>query len=153
MNFSIRNPKDFWAGVIYSIVGFAAVYIARDYEMGSAVRMGPAYFPTVLGGLLALVGAAALVRSFITPGEPIGIFALRSTLIVCGATVLFAMLLRGAGFAIALIVLVLVSSYASVKFRWGTAAVLAIGLAVFCALVFLRGLGIPLPLLGSWLGG
>src|SRR3546814_87740 len=60
----IRHPKDFWTGVIFLFVGLAAVILGRDYTMGTAGRMGTAYFPTVLGGLLALIGLVAVVRSF-----------------------------------------------------------------------------------------
>lgn len=149
---SIRNPKDFWAGLIYVALGLAAMYIARDYEMGSATRMGPGYFPTLLSGLLALIGVASLVRSFYSDGSPVGTLALKATLLVCGGTVLFALLLRGAGLIVSIIALVLISSFASVRFRWGPAVLLAVGLTVFCVVVFLRGLGVPMPLVGSWFG-
>lgn len=152
MTTRIRNPKDFWAGVIYVVIALAAMYIARNYEFGSATRMGPAYFPTVLGGLLALVGAASIVRSFVAQGEPIGAFAIKGMVLVCGATVLFTVLLRGAGLMVTLIVLTLVSSYASIRFRWASAIPLAIGLTAFCVLVFVKGLGVPLPLVGHWFG-
>ena len=65
----IRSPKDFWAGLLYAGFGAAAVLIARDYGMGSSSRMGPAYFPTVLGSLLLLIGVASLVRSFFVRGR------------------------------------------------------------------------------------
>lgn len=150
---AIRNPKDFWAGLVYIALGLTAMYVARDYEMGSATRMGPAYFPTLLGGLLALIGLASLLRSFLTDGEAIGGLAFRAALLVCGGTVLFAVLLRGAGLVVSIVALVLVSSYASIRFRWSSAGLLALGLAVFCVLVFVRGLGVPLPLVGSWFTG
>lgn len=153
MTTPIRNAKDFWAGLIYLTIGLAAVFIARGYDMGSATRMGPAYFPTVLGGLLALIGTVAVARSFFSQGKPIGVFAYRAALLVCGGVVLFSVLLRGAGVVIAIIVLVLASSYASIRFRWSWAVLLALGLAVFCLLVFVKGLGVPLPLLGSWFEG
>ena len=54
----IRNPKDFWIGLIYIFFGSSAILIARDYSMGTAIKMGPAYFPTILGGLLLTVGEA-----------------------------------------------------------------------------------------------
>src|SRR4051794_1510715 len=60
----IRNGKDFWAGLMFVGFGAAFVIIARDYPMGEALRMGPAYFPTMLGGLLVLLGMATFVRSF-----------------------------------------------------------------------------------------
>ena len=56
----IRSPRDFWAGVLYAGFGAAAVLMARDFGMGSGARMGPAYFPTVLGSLLFVVGAVLL---------------------------------------------------------------------------------------------
>jgi hypothetical protein len=60
----IRNQKDFWAGLMFLAFGLAFAIVARNYQMGTAVRMGPAYFPTVLGALMALLGAIVLVRSF-----------------------------------------------------------------------------------------
>src|SRR4029453_1837050 len=71
----LRNPKDFWTGVIYLVVGLGAVLLARAYPLGTARRMGPAYFPTVLGYLLAILGLVAVVRAFIQPGAAIGKFA------------------------------------------------------------------------------
>ena|ERR1051325_4150333 len=150
MTLSVRHPKDFWTGIIYVAVGLAAITIARGYGMGTASRMGPAYFPTVLGGALALIGIASIVRSLYTKGQPIGVFAFKGMVLICTATALFGALLRGAGLVPALIVLVLVSAYASVKFRLGVAVLLAIGLTVGCVLVFIKGLGIPLELFGSW---
>jgi hypothetical protein len=150
---SIRNPKDFWAGLIYVVLGLAAVYIAQDYEMGTATRMGPGYFPTLLGGFLALIGVVSLVRSFYVPGEPVGTLALKATLLICGATLLFGLMLRGAGMIVSMIVMLLISSYASVRFRLVPAVLLAVGITAFCALVFVRGLGVPMPLVGSWFGG
>ena len=150
---AIRNPRDFWAGLIYLVIGLSAFYIAQDYEMGTAVRMGPGYFPRVLSILLALIGLAALVRSFIRPGEAVGRLAWRPALLVLGATAIFGLLVRGAGLVLSLFVLVLISAYASRQFRLPSTVLLAAGLAVFSALVFLKGLGIPLPLLGTWFEG
>jgi len=148
----IRHPKDFWTGVIYLFFGIAAIVVARDYPMGTAGRMGPAYFPTVLGGLLALIGAAALVRSFLRDGEKIGAFAVRNLVIVLGAVVLFGVLIRGAGLAPAIIVLTFVSSLASAKFHWRSAALLCAALTLFCYLVFVKLLRLPIPMIGPWFG-
>jgi Tripartite tricarboxylate transporter TctB family len=149
----IRSPKDFWTGLIYIFFGSSAVIIALDYGMGTALRMGPAYFPTVLGVLLALIGIISLVRSFIEPGSPIGGIAFKGLLLVVGSTLVFGFIVRGTGLAVALPVLVIMSAYASVRFRWGPSLTLAAGLTLFCVLVFLKGLGVPLPILGSWFGG
>jgi hypothetical protein len=149
----MRNPKDFWTGVIYVAFGLVAFVIGRDYGMGTALRMGPGYFPTVLSVLLALIGIISLVRSFIEPGSAIGGLTFKGILLVIGSTLLFGFIVREAGLAIALPVFVIISAYASVHFRWGASLALAAGLTVFCVLVFLKGLGVPLPILGSWLGG
>ena len=60
----IKSQKDFWAGLMFLAFGlFFAIYGAAHYQMGTAVRMGPAYFPTLLGGLLTILGAIVLAQS------------------------------------------------------------------------------------------
>ncbi len=67
----IKNEKDFWAGLMFMGFGLAAVIIASlNYQMGTAVRMGPAYFPTVLGGLLAILGFIVFLRAFLSKLPP-----------------------------------------------------------------------------------
>jgi putative tricarboxylic transport membrane protein len=149
----MKNPRDFWTGVIYVAFGAGAVVIARDYGLGSAFRMGPGYFPTVLGGLLIAIGLVSLVRSVIRTGDPLPPARIKGLLAVTAATVGFGALVRGAGLVVALPLLVVVSAAASARFRWGPALALAAGLTVFCTVVFLKGLGVPLPVLGPWFGG
>lgn len=148
----IRNPKDFWSGVIFVVFGLAAVLIGQDYSMGTAGRMGPAYFPTILGGILALIGIIAVVRSMVRPGDALEKFAIKETFLILLAVVLFAILVRGAGLAISVIILVMASGFASVKFRIGPFLAVAVGLAVFAVLVFVKALGLPMPMFGPWLG-
>ncbi|NCW01579.1 MAG: tripartite tricarboxylate transporter TctB family protein, partial [Betaproteobacteria bacterium] len=57
----IKNYRDFWAGILFMAFGLAFIVFARDYNMGTAAKMGPAYFPTVLGGLLSVLGAAITI--------------------------------------------------------------------------------------------
>ena len=153
MALTIRSPKDFWAGLLYGGIGAAAVIIARDYNWGRGGRMGPGYFPTILGALLLLIGIASLVRSFVARGEPIGPIAWKGAAFVTGSTVLFGLLLRPAGLVPALMVLILGSAAASSRFRFEWRALaLMLALIAFCALVFVKGLGVPVPLLGTWFG-
>jgi len=149
----MKNPRDFWTGIIYVAVGAGAVAIARDYGLGTAFRMGPAYFPTVLGGLLVLIGLLSLGRAALRPGEPLPPVRIKGLAAVTIATLGFGALVRGAGLVVALPVLVVVSAAASARFRGGPALALAAGLTLFFAAVFLKGLGVPIPLRGSWLGG
>lgn len=149
----IRSSKDFWTGLIYIFFGVSSILVARDYGMGTGVKMGPAYFPTILGGLLAVVGAIAVIRSFIVPGTPIGAFAFKGLILVSVSTLVFGFVVRGAGVAIALPLLIIISALASARFRWRPTLFMAAGLTIFCVLVFLKGLGIPLPVVGPWFGG
>ncbi len=154
MALAIRSPKDFWTGVIYVGFGAAAWWIARDYSFGTASRMGPGYFPTVLAWLLMFFGVLALLRGLRKAGEPLGKFAWKQALIVLAATVAFGVLLERAGLVLALVVLIVGSAAGSIKFRfdWKAIALAAI-LITFCVLVFVKGLGLPLRILGTWFGG
>ena len=84
---------------------------------------------------------------------PIGSFSIKGLIIVVGSVLLFGLIVRGAGMAVALPLLVVISALASSRFRWIPTLLMAAGLTVFCVLVFLKGLGIPLPIVGPWLGG
>ena len=152
MNPIARNAKDFWTGVIYLFVGSGAFILSRDYGMGTAVKMGPAYFPTLLSLLLMVIGIISVIRSFLKSGTPIGAVAWKGLLLIVASTLLFGMIVRGAGLILALPLLVIVSALASTRFSWKTSLLEAAGITVFCILVFLKGLGVPLPILGSWFG-
>lgn len=150
----IRNPKDFYTGLLYVAFGVAGLVIAQDYGMGVASKMGAGYFPMVLSGLLTLFGVIALVRSFIRPGESLGAFGWKACAHICAGVVLFGALLRPAGLIIALLALILVSASGSAHFKFTWRAALAlVGLIAFCSLVFVKGLKVPMQLLGTWFGG
>jgi putative tricarboxylic transport membrane protein len=121
--------------------------------MGTALKMGAAYFPSVLGALLILIGSISIIRSFIVQGTAIGTLAFKGLAYVIGSVVVFGLTVRGGGLAIALPVLVVISALASSRFRWGSTLVMAFGLTIFCVLVFIKGLGVPLPVIGPWFGG
>jgi len=151
----IRSNKDFLTGIIYLAIGSGAVLIAvlGDYKIGTAVKMGPAYFPLVLSFILILIGLISLIRSFIRQGTPIGAFTVTGLMLVVVPTILFGLLVRKVGLIVVLPMLVIVSSFASRQFKWGPVLALAAGLTIFCTIVFLKGLGVPIPILGSWFGG
>ena len=149
----IKSPKDFWTGVLYFGFGAIAFWVARDYSFGTASRMGAGYFPTVLSGLLMFFGVMALLRGVTKSGAPFGSFAWKPAVIITASTLAFGVLLTRAGLIVSLIVLIFGSASASTKFRFEwRATLLALGLIAFCVLVFIKGLGLPMPLLGSWFG-
>lgn len=153
MHSIIRDPRNFLVGIIFLAIGLAALLLGRDYGMGSAGRMGPAFFPSVLGGVLCVIAAVILVRSLLQPDEPMEPFAVRQGSLVIGSVLLFALVLKGAGLAPAVVVLVLGSGLASGAFHLGRYLAVAVALAAFCCLVFIKGLGLPLAVFGPWLGG
>lgn len=149
----VHQPKDFWSGLIFLTVGAAAMWQAGDYDRGSAGSMGPGYFPTVLGGLLAAIGGACLLRSLLGRREVLGRWALRRAALVLLAVVSFGFLVRGAGLAPAVAVMVLLAGLAHPRFRWAPYGLLALSLAGLCVLLFVWGLGLPVPALGGWFTG
>jgi hypothetical protein len=150
----IRNPRDFWAGAIYLALAAVVLWIGRNYPLGSSARMGPGYFPVALGAILAVFGIVSVGRSFLRPGEAISAFAWRPLVLVLGSVVLFGLLLDRVGVLIALPCLIVVSALASRHSRINVASVSAlVGTVAFCVIVFVKGLGVPMPLIGTWFGG
>jgi len=143
----IKSPKDFWAGAMFIAFGAGMAAIAiKDYQMGNAVRMGPAYFPTVLGGLLAILGLVLLLRALALKGEKIPQFHFRPLLLILAACVAFGYLLKPLGLLGALLVLVFISAYGGHEFKWKEVAVLFVVMFVFSVLVFVKGLTLPFPI-------
>ena len=152
MSSLIKHPKDFYAGLMYAAIGVGAIILARNYTMGTSVRMGPGYFPTVMGGLLTLVGAISMIRAFLHSGEAIKPFYWKELFLVLGSVALFGVLVRGAGLVPSLILLVITSAWASDKFRLKTALLLAVLASLLSAMVFVKGLGLPFSIIGPWFG-
>jgi putative tricarboxylic transport membrane protein len=85
----INNGKDFWAGLMFTATGIFFMVASRAFPMGTAVRMGPAYFPTVLGGLLVVLGVAIVVRAFVSKvHHPLEAFPFRWPLALAGCVLI-----------------------------------------------------------------
>ena len=100
----IRHPKDFYAGLIFIAFGVAAIVIGNNYALGTAARMGPGYFPRILGILLIVLGSALSLRGLRLHGNPIPAWKWRPTLIVLGSVVLFGLIVTHLGLVISTIV-------------------------------------------------
>ena len=84
----VKNGKDFWAGAMFFGFGMSFMLMSQNYPMGSAVRMGPAYFPTMLGGLPAILGAVVFFRAFVSKIEhPLNVFPFRPLLVAASIVV------------------------------------------------------------------
>jgi len=140
----IKSPKDFWAGVMFITFGAGMGVIAlKNYQMGSAVRMGPAYFPVVLGGILAVLGLILLLRAFVLKCDKVPIFHFRPLLFILVACLAFAYTLKLLGLIGATLLLVFISAYGGDEFKLKEVAILYVVLIIFSVLVFVKGLTLP----------
>jgi hypothetical protein len=142
----IRSPKDFWAGLIFIAIGAAFILLSSRYRYGDMHRMGPAMFPTLVGGLLALLGAITALRSLVLAGDPVPRFYARPIAVSLAAIVLFGIALQWLGLVAAVAVLVLVGAYAARDVRPLENNALAVAMVLFSVAVFVWLLGLPLPL-------
>ena len=142
----IKSPKDFWAGLMFIVFGVFFLVVARNYQMGSAVRMGPAYFPTVLGGIMAVLGAIVFFQSLVVDGEKVPKMVFKPIFFISLSLVLFGYLLKPLGFILALVVLIFVCAFGGHEFRAKEVAILTVVLIIFSVLVFVKGLTLPFPL-------
>lgn len=143
----IKSPKDFWSGLMFIGFGlFATIWALTHYQMGTAVRMGPAYFPAVLGGLLAVLGLIVLAGSFAIEGPKIPPLHFRPLVMITAGVLLYGYLMKPLGLVLATTALVYVGALGGHEFRWKEVTILCIVLIVFSVLVFVKGLGLPFPL-------
>ena len=147
------RTKDFWSGMLFLAFGLGILTLARNYPFGSTTRMGPGFLPQVLAALLACLGLLIAVRSCVARRrEEIAGFAWKPLLLVLAAIVLYGLLVRPAGFVAVTFASVLLCARASRHGSLTARLWLAAGTTLCCALIFVTGLGLPLPLLGSWFG-
>jgi len=147
MKREIGNNKDFWAGMMLIGVGTAAIFIARDYRFGSTLRMGPGYFPSVLGGILTLFGLYVMIMGLRSNEKIKGRLSIRALIVLPLAIVLFGILMKHTGFIPALAVLIFGSSAAGRKFKSVEVLLLTLVLTGLSVAVFVWGLGLPYPLI------
>ena len=148
----IRSLADCLAGLMFIGFGAAAVVIGRDYPMGSAMRMGPGYFPLSLGILLIVMGGIIAAKGFLAEaGEPIGGLALRPVILIVAAFIFFGVTVRGLGVVPALFITVLVAALARERTSPPLALATAASLTVVSVLLFIVALQLRLQLWGTWL--
>ena len=149
MRLSVGNPRDLWCGVLFVALGAMAIYLSRNYEMGTALEMGPGYFPTWLGGIMiafgAVIGALAFRREAEAgQGATHGDWALRPWLVLTGALGIYAKLMdAGFGFVPSLMVLIVGCALAHKDVRWIETILLSVFLTAAAVAIFSYGLDLP----------
>jgi hypothetical protein len=146
MNSKLSN-KDVWAGIMLIAIGMGSILIARSYPFGTALRMGPGYFPVILGALLTVFGLFILACG-LRGGERIaGSFSLRALILVPLSLILFGVLMEHGGFVPAMIVLIFGSATAAAEFKFMEALLFSLALTALSVVIFVWGLGLPYPLI------
>jgi hypothetical protein len=148
MQIRIRSKQDFFAGLMFVFFGAVAVIVARNYPMGSAIRMGPGYFPTYLGAILIILGIIIAGRALVAHGEGVEGWAWRPLLMLATAFVAFGALMEElkAGFVVALACVILLASLAGREWKAVEVILLMVGLVGGAVALFIYGLELPYPL-------
>jgi hypothetical protein len=147
LEMQIKNTKDFWAGVIFVFFGIASTVLATNHQIGTAARMGPGYFPFVLGGMMTVLGLIILGKS-LTPharAERITPIHFRPVFFVLLAVVLFGLLLLSFGLVFSTVTLVMLSSLASYEFKLRDAVINSVVLLIISLALFVYFLKIQAP--------
>ena len=160
----IKSERDFFAGLMFLVIGAAFAWGATRYTVGVAARMGPGYFPLMLGVLLAILGAIVLFESMVVEtedGEKIGKIAWRPLGFIVGANIIFGILLGGLpsiklpamGLIAGIYALTLIAANAGDEFDLKEVLVLATVLSVICYLAFIKLLNLQFPVWPAFITG
>jgi hypothetical protein len=142
----IGAPTDFVAGLFYVAVAALGFWLLRDVRLGTSMRMGPGYLPTVLCYLLLAAGLWMIGRSVFTSGGALERWYLRPLAFVLGSLLLFSVSIDKLGLFATIVAMVVVASFATPESRWKEVVIAAIALAAFSAGLFVSALGLGLPI-------
>lgn len=159
----IKSQRDFFSGVLFSAFGAAFAWGATTYEVGNAARMGPGYFPLIVGLLMVFMGLLITIKSLSAEtedGEPIGRIAWRPLVFIIGANLVFGVLLAGIpswglpamGLIVAIFALTFIASLAGDQFKAKEVFVLAVVLAVGSYVAFELALKLNFQIWPAFLG-
>ena len=160
----IKSEKDFYSGLLFMAVGVGFAWGATSYKIGDASRMGPGYFPLLLGVLLALVGALVMFLSLVVEtedGDPVGRIAWRPLIFIILANLVFGVLLGGLpsielpymGLMAAIFAMTFIAAYAGDEFRFKEVLILAIVLAALSYIAFIWLLSLQFPAWPAFISG
>ena len=161
---SIKSQKDFFSGLMFLVVGAAFAWGATSYSVGTGARMGPGYFPLLLGVMLAILGSVVMFYSLVveTPsGDKVGSFAWRPIGYILGSNLAFGVLLGGLpsiklpsmGLIVAIYALVLIASKAGDSYKLRDVLILSTILAVGSYLAFIVLLKLQMPVWPTFIAG
>lgn len=150
----IRNRRDFYAGLMFMVIGGAFTVLAQQYKLGTAAKMGPGYFPTVLGIILFILGAIVLAGALKKKAPILKVDTFQFDVLgyILGAIILFGLALPHLGFVVSLAILILISARASHEFSWRVSIISVIVLAIASWAIFIKGIQLQMPVWPKFLG-
>ena len=143
----VNGPKDLLAGLIFIVFGLATFWKSHDYEVGSALEMGPGYFPAAMGVVLTILGIAAIARGLtLKVADPITPHKLEPLLLIFGGIIAFSLLIETTGLLIAAAVLIALACYRRLRSNPLEVLAIYVGLTGFSAFLFVYLFEMQLPL-------
>jgi hypothetical protein len=143
----LRNPQDAAAGLFLVAVAAFALWQGSDLPLGTLRAMGAGMLPTSLAVIVGGLGLLLVVLAFVAEGPALERWHLRGPLFILGSVIVFALLIRSAGLAVAGPTSMLISCFATEEVRWKEAAIFSIVMTGFCIVLFKVILGLPIPVL------
>ncbi|MES2979540.1 MAG: tripartite tricarboxylate transporter TctB family protein [Pseudomonadota bacterium] len=161
---NIKSQKDFYSGLMFMGVGAAFAYGASTYTVGSGARMGPGYFPLLLGVLMAILGIVITFKALVIEtvnGDKIGKWAWKPLVFIIASNFVFGVLLGGlpafklpaAGLMVAIYVLTFVASMAEPGWKFKNTLALATALAVLSYVAFIVALKLQFQVWPAFITG
>src|ERR1700704_845467 len=144
--FSIRNPRDFWGGLVLIALAILAIWSSRDLPGQRGFAFGPGTAPRLFAGVLAGLGAAIAVVGLITDGPPIEKYRVRGPVFVIVAILCFAGMIRPLGLVPATFLAFVISILGSTEMRWLESFIAAVVMTAFCVGLFVYLLTLPFQL-------
>lgn len=149
----IRNQRDFWAGIMFLVAGLLFIALSQQYQLGTAAKMGPGYFPTVLGGLMGFLGIliswGATARS--NPVTTLTKVGWRELILVLAAVAAFGFLLPRLGMVLSVVALISIAAVAGHEFRLRDTLLSIVVLLIISYGVFVYGLELQFPVWPTFL--
>jgi hypothetical protein len=160
----IKSQKDFFSGLMFTVVGASFAYGATSYNIGTGGRMGPGYFPLLLGVILAILGSAIMFKALVVEtqdGEKIGKWAWKPLFFIIAANLLFGVLLGGLpslgipamGLIAAIFGVTIVASLAGDSFKLKEVLILSVVLSIGSYLAFIMLLKLQFPVWPTFIVG
>jgi Tripartite tricarboxylate transporter TctB family len=143
----LRNHRDLWAGLMFAVIGIIFMILSKQYSIGTSAKMGPGYFPMVLGGLMTLFGVIIAFGAFAGKAEALKLSPVgwREFILLLASVIVFAIALPRLGMVISVALLILISAIASHEFKLRDTLISIVVLVLLAYGMFVKGLELQFP--------